>query len=103
MPAVYVPDGKGGGKVCSLLPITGHKTVHNCRNLKVRPGDVFICSYPKSGTTWTQNIVYQLLSNGAELEHIAEYAPFYCADRNWDQKAKERACADRNTDVCPPR
>jgi len=32
-----------------------------------RPGDVIIASYPKSGTTWTQQIVGQLLSSGAEF------------------------------------
>eukprot|EP01051_Picozoa_sp_SAG22_P005680 SAG22_NODE_344_length_11914_cov_6.665679_8_plen_349_part_00 len=84
MPAVWVPEM---GVACNLLPITGHKTVHNCKNLPVLSKDVFICSYPKSGTTWTQNIVYQLLSNGAELDHISAYAPFFCADRSWDQKA----------------
>src|SRR6476659_8246788 len=34
---------------------------------KYRPGDVIIASYPKSGTTWTQQIVGQLLSAGVEF------------------------------------
>jgi aryl sulfotransferase len=33
---------------------------------KYRQGDVIIASYPKSGTTWTQQIVGQLIFSGAE-------------------------------------
>ena len=44
-----------------LLPISSPKTVTKCRNLPLRASDVFICSYPKSGTTWTQQIVLSLL------------------------------------------
>src|SRR5690349_8884846 len=36
-------------------------------HFRYRPGDVIIASYPKSGTTWTQQIVGQLLSSGAEF------------------------------------
>ena len=31
------------------------------------PGDMFVSAYPKSGTTWTQNIVYLLLHEGVPL------------------------------------
>ena len=51
MPAVWDPHLK---KAMGLLPITGMKTVYNCKNLPVKKGDIFVCSYPKSGTTWTQ-------------------------------------------------
>jgi aryl sulfotransferase len=34
---------------------------------KYRPGDVIVASYPKSGTTWTQQIVGQLLTAGMEF------------------------------------
>jgi len=44
-----------------LLPVTSPSTISACRNLPLRPSDIFICSYPKSGTTWTQHIVLTLL------------------------------------------
>ena len=46
---------------------------------------VFCCSYPKSGTTWLQNIVATLASRGAELGHISDYTPFYEADSTWEK------------------
>lgn len=37
-----------------LLPISSTATIEMCRNLELRDSDIFICSYPKSGTTWMQ-------------------------------------------------
>lgn len=33
------------------------------QNFKIRGDDVWIASYPKAGTTWTMNIVWQLMNN----------------------------------------
>ena len=32
-----------------------------------RPSDIFICAYPKCGTTWLQYIVYLILHEGKAL------------------------------------
>ncbi len=40
------------------------------------PDDIFIVTYPKSGTTWLQMIVYQLTTDGAmNFAHIDEASP----------------------------
>lgn len=41
-----------------------------------RADDVFISSYPRSGTTWVQFIVYLLMSNRrVDFRHISEVQP----------------------------
>jgi len=43
-----------------------------------RPDDVFIVSYPRSGTTWLQMILYQLTTDGSmDIAHIAEVCPWF--------------------------
>jgi LPS sulfotransferase NodH len=42
------------------------------------PGDIFVCTYPKCGTTWMQYIVYLLLHDGRPLaagESLGEVFP----------------------------
>ena len=43
---------------------------------RFRDGDVVIATYAKSGTTWMQQIVGQLLSGGAEDLAVAELSPW---------------------------
>lgn len=44
-----------------------------------RERDVFVASYPRSGTTWTQLLVYLLVSGQDELafSHLAEVSPWW--------------------------
>jgi len=48
-----------------------------CYQFIARADDVFIATYPRSGTTWMQMILYQLMSKGdMSFEHIYEVIPF---------------------------
>jgi len=76
-----------------LLGITSRATLERCR-LGAPPlagksqASVIVCSYPKSGTTWLQNIVATLFSEDSKqgpLSHISDYTPFYEADSTWEK------------------
>ena len=45
-------------------------------DFKFRDGDIVIATYGKSGTTWVQQIVSQLIFNGAEGVPVAEISPW---------------------------
>jgi aryl sulfotransferase len=44
--------------------------------VRYRDGDIVIATYAKSGTTWVQQIVGQLIFNGAEGVPVAELCPW---------------------------
>lgn len=78
-----------------LLPITSPATVEACRGLEVTDRDIFICSYPKSGTTWTQNLVCRLLAAYSEQDlaedwHLSHSAPFYEVDQYWEEDGSRK-------------
>ena len=52
-------------------------------NYKVKDDDLFIVSYPKCGSTWTQYIAYLILHNGIPLDgnhKMSEFIPFFEQD-----------------------
>jgi hypothetical protein len=77
-----------------LLPITSSDTLRKCAALPLRArdvsrsvqfADVFVASFPKSGTTWMQHIVHTLATNGdSPLPHVSDACPFFEVDRSWD-------------------
>ena len=76
-----------------LLPITSARTVAAAKALPAASlRTVVVASYPKSGTTWCQNIVYELLTRGGrELDHISTYCPFMENDKSWEFAADTAA------------
>ncbi len=45
-------------------------------SFKFRPDDIVIVTYAKSGTTWTQQVVSQLIFNGAEGIDVSHISPW---------------------------
>src|SRR5689334_3575770 len=51
---------------------------HFCRVVfEPRPSDIYVASFPKSGTTWVQMICYQLVSGGdMSFRHLSLVSPW---------------------------
>jgi hypothetical protein len=55
-----------------------------------RPDDIFIVTYPRSGTTWMQMILYQLTTEGnMDIPHIAQHCP-------WFERSMRSGCGFEN-------
>jgi len=47
-------------------------------DFRPRPDDIFIATYPRSGTTWMQMILYQMTTRGEmDFQHISEVCPWF--------------------------
>lgn len=75
---------EGGGR---LLEAVGEgvadatrvtRFVRGLLELEARPDDVFIVTYPRSGTTWMQFLLHLLKTGGRDdFEHISDVAPWF--------------------------
>jgi sulfotransferase len=77
-----------------LLPFSSQETIRKCLHLEASPSlkTLFIASYPKSGTTWMQAIIFHLLSAGQiPLQHISLFSPFYELNATWNEH-DDRIC-----------
>lgn len=80
-----------------LLDITSTETLRWCGTLPPAPegfsADVFVCSYPKSGTTWMQHIVGSLVLRAkgcltAPDGHVSQRTPFFEIDPHWASEGR---------------
>lgn len=50
-----------------ILPEKYAELAEDIKNLKIREDDVFLCSYPRTGSTWAQEMIW-LLGNNFDYE-----------------------------------
>lgn len=59
------------------------------KEFRFRSSDIVICSYSKSGTTWIQQIIAQLIFNGDENINVAAVSPWLdCRILDKDQRLR---------------
>jgi len=81
------------------LPKRIIKEANRIKNFEVRPNDVWVVTYPKCGTTWTQEIVWQIV-NGVDKEganrYILQRSPFLEMECLIDYPGEAPADADND-------
>lgn len=87
MKLVKHADGKGG---YIFLPTYCPENITDmiASDFSVRDDDLFIVTYPKSGTTWTQRITLLLINNGEEEDRILIDVMPWLEGEAWFHKAK---------------
>jgi hypothetical protein len=51
--------------------------VHAYLSFTPRADDIYVVTYPRSGTTWMRMILYQLMTDGSmDIQHVARSMPF---------------------------
>ncbi|XP_059177401.1 sulfotransferase 1B1-like [Physella acuta] len=65
LPLTRMPNGR-------LFPPFGEEYVNNIKTIKLRPDDVFVCGYPKTGCHWTWEIMQMIIKGKAEHSDIGK-------------------------------
>lgn len=64
-----------------ILPDKFRRCADQMYNFEARSGDVYICTYPRSGTTWTQEMIWLICNDldyeTAEKITLNERFPFF--------------------------
>ncbi|KAL1462158.1 hypothetical protein MTO96_043191 [Rhipicephalus appendiculatus] len=55
-----------------LLDFYKQESIHSAKHYKPRRGDVILVSYPKSGSNWTQFIIWNIMTGGRQPKNIVE-------------------------------
>ena len=75
-PCIYVSDGKEGQ--IPFPPFIGQQEIDTLTNeFIVHDDDVFVVTYPRSGTTWTEQIAHLILNQGEQGDQrLTDAAPW---------------------------
>ncbi|CAL1538322.1 unnamed protein product [Lymnaea stagnalis] len=65
VPFCRLPNGR-------LFPPFGEQYINNVKTTKLRPDDIFVCGYPKSGCHWTWEIMVMILKGKPEYSKIGK-------------------------------
>ncbi|KAJ8317791.1 hypothetical protein KUTeg_004657 [Tegillarca granosa] len=88
----------------SLVP---DNFVEHCKYLKedfiVREDDVYICTYPRSGTNWTHEIVRMLLNGKAEYVELFSFLEILPAERLENMPSPRVFCSHLPYSFLPPK
>lgn len=64
-----------------LFPGTFKKHAEHFYNFKAREDDIWVATYPRSGTTWTQELVWMIANDldyeGAQRDFLTKRSPFF--------------------------
>lgn len=70
-------DNGNGGRICMPFFISQADMDLIAREFLVKDGDVFVVTYPRSGTTWTEQMVHLLANHGEQgAQRLTDAVPW---------------------------
>lgn len=64
-----------------MYPLNFVKHAENLYNFEVRDDDIWVVTFARSGTTWTQELVWMIANNldydGAQRQLLTTRSPFF--------------------------